>query len=297
MAASEEPCMLLLDRVFRYQDVEAAAQLLRHWEQQRDTLLLTSWESWAAAVKVSVQQLQQVVLLVHGAAPPAKEQRCTQQKPDAADIRVKQSASHSDAAPSDTEGNKMTTGSYSCAGGVLSAAAYEVLLQLVRCEAALVLKGPQSPDLLHLHRPPSVKEWAAAAAADTEAQAAAKVAVAISRSPDQRNTGISLAAPSEQNILGENASLDIRAWRDLTATERQPRAALQEQLRALHSLVSWQQQHLAASAASVREEQNIKQQCKELSITPQKLRAVQIATSRPISTEAEIMGRTPDKGT
>ena len=254
--ALEDSSLSLLDRVQIHQDAAAAELLLRQWEQQRDALLLTSWDSWAAAVGVSVQQLQQVVLLVHNAASSAKQHHRRRRPAAAATARASQASTRleSDAAVRNNaaagvageDRSKSSSETVSCAGGVLSGAAYELLLQLLHAEAALQLKGPQSSRLLGLHRPPSVKEWASGAAADAVATDAARSTAAALKA----SAGGAGAADAAAELRAETAPcLHIR--HDLTAEERQQRAALHSQLGALHLLISWQQQQLAATAATV----------------------------------------------
>ncbi|KAL8439785.1 hypothetical protein Efla_006699 [Eimeria flavescens] len=248
---SAEKPLSLLERVQQQQDAAAAEQLLRQWEAQRDALLLTSWSEWAAAVGVSVQQLQQVVLLVHSrsTSPPAKERRSRQKpagpKPDSAS-RASDPASAAAAATRETAGNRSGS-AISCAGGVLSAGAYELLVSLVHAEAALLLKGPQSSSLLHLQRPPSVQEWAAGAAADTAAAAAAARAVAAVQHSQLAAAKPTAAEAAAAKSVGAFSHEAVR----LQAAGCTQRAALFEQLRALHLLLSWQQQQLAAAAAGV----------------------------------------------
>ncbi|KAL8448132.1 hypothetical protein Emed_004002 [Eimeria media] len=241
-AVAETEPLSLLERVQLHQDVGAAEQLLRQWEEQRDVLLLTSWNDWAAAVGVSVEQLQQVVLLVLTASAPAtptKQRRSRRMHAVSADISAAEKG-----------GGDPPTKPISCAGGVLSAAAYDLLLSLLHAEAALLLKGPQSSRLLSLRRPPSVQEWAAVAAADAAAADAAAVAAhAVHDGSDFSKTFSASAKEVDTSQLAANVEVGC----DLNATEKQQRAALYKQLSALHALMSWQQQQLSATAtAAVR---------------------------------------------
>ncbi|KAL8438219.1 hypothetical protein ACSSS7_000356 [Eimeria intestinalis] len=231
----------LLERVQLHQDVGAAEQLLRLWEEQRDALLLTSWDNWAAAVGVSVQQLQQVVLLVHSAPVTSIT---TKQR------HRRKRAVAEDAPAIEGRGAHVLGNLISCAGGVLSATAYKLLQSLLPAEGALLLKGPQCWELLGLCRPPSVQEWAAAAAADaTAADAAASAAHALGDAPDFAKAASTSAKELDNSQLAANADTGC----DLNATEKQQRAALFKQLTALHALMSWQQQQLTPTAtAAVR---------------------------------------------
>ncbi|KAL8445019.1 hypothetical protein Emag_005253 [Eimeria magna] len=237
--AFEAKPLSLLERVQLHQDAEAAEQLLRQWEEQRDALLLTSWNSWAAAVGVSVEQLQQVVLLVYAASATTttKKQRRNQRK----------HAVFGDVASAGGGGGHVPSKLISCAGGVLSASAYELLLSLLHPEAALLLKGPQSSKLLGLRRPPSVQEWAAVAAVDTTAADAALLAArAVRHAADFSRT----ASSSTRELGTSHLAANVDMEGDLKATEKQQRAALFEQLSALHAFMSWQQQQLATTASA-----------------------------------------------
>ncbi|CDJ60725.1 hypothetical protein, conserved [Eimeria maxima] len=247
------------DAIIANKDVQAASLLLHRWEQQRDQLLVTSWDAWAAAVGVSVQQLQQIVLLAHVREPSSQQHKERKKRQSAAaDAGASPPAAVADGESQSSSGSSSRSSSkydtITCPSGVLSADAYELLLQLLRAEGALLQKGPQGADLLRLQRPPTVGEWAAAAAADAQAAEAAAVAEAVtSGSADADLGNVPAAAAATEVITAATPSGNelVHARPDLSAAEVQQREVLHKQLSALHSLVSWQQRQLAAAAGPV----------------------------------------------